>query len=509
MAAQLRATERTYDLEDGAEVPWTSGWAGVDGLVGPEELVLATVYFDTADLRLAAAGVTLRHLQGGDPDGWHLRFPVDGDHRDQVRVRDDRQDRRRRLRPPAELVAQTRAFTRDAVLTQVATIATTRRWWRLVDQTGTTTAVLVDDHVVAHRTGADTTATSWRELGVEVGTSGDPDLLDGLDRQLSDAGIHRAAAATKLARVLGERVDRAPEPRRFTRRSMVADVVLDYVADQAAALRHADPLVRRNEPDAVHHMRVVTRRLRSALQAYDRVVDRDHTRDLTDELRWLAGVLGVARDLEVLRERCEHAVAELPDELVLGPVVAGIPRSFAGREASARAAVLAALDGDRYLALLVAVDRLLADPPLTRYAARPVGRVVPTVVKRHRRRIERHLRRAAGHEAGPERDVELHDARKAAKKLRYAVEAVAPVLGGPARRIGKRAKALQQLLGEHHDAVTARPVLRELAVRAHLDGGNGFTYGVLYERESDRARHCEAGVHSSSRRLRRTTRKLS
>jgi inorganic triphosphatase YgiF len=67
-------------------------------------------------------------------------------------------------------------------------------------------------------------------------------------------------------------------------------------ATEATSWRARDPAVRRELPDAIHQMRVATRRMRSALQAYGRILDRARTRHLTDELKWLASVLGPARD---------------------------------------------------------------------------------------------------------------------------------------------------------------------------------------------------------------------
>jgi CHAD domain-containing protein len=156
------------------------------------------------------------------------------------------------------------------------------------------------------------------------------------------------------------------------------------------------------------------------------------TRELTTELRWLAGVLGDARDLEVLHARFTSAVRGLPDELVVGPVAARLTRYFAGRQADARAAMIAALDSDRYLALLGAIDGLLANPPLTRLARRTARRVLPALVARAHRRVARHVQVADGLAAGDECDLQWHEARKASKRLRYAAEAAAPVVGTPA-----------------------------------------------------------------------------
>ena len=61
-------------------------------------------------------------------------------------------------------------------------------------------------------------------------------------------------------------------------------------------MRRLDPAVRLDADDAVHKMRVAVRRLRSTLATYRRLLDRDVTEPLRDELKWLGGVLGAVRD---------------------------------------------------------------------------------------------------------------------------------------------------------------------------------------------------------------------
>jgi CHAD domain-containing protein len=72
--------------------------------------------------------------------------------------------------------------------------------------------------------------------------------------------------------------------------------------------------------------------------------------------------------------------------------------------------------------------------------------------------------------------------RKAAKRARYAAEAAKPALGKRAGRFAKRMKAVQSVLGDHHDAVNARTIAREIGVQAHLAGENAFSFGLLHER---------------------------
>ena len=116
------------------------------------------------------------------------------------------------------------------------------------------------------------------------------------------------------------------------------------------------------------------------MQSFRVVLERDRTDHLVDELRWLASQLGGARDLEVQEQRIGAAVSALPPELAMGPVAAEVTRFFARRGADASRAADEALDGDRYLALLDAIDALLADPPLTPAAGTPARVLLPTAV---------------------------------------------------------------------------------------------------------------------------------
>jgi CHAD domain-containing protein len=506
-----RETERKYEAANDVELPGWAGLAGVGSLVGPDEQRLEAVYYDTEDLRLARAGMTLRRRRGGDDAGWHLKLPVGGDSggdsRDEVRVSDARAGRRRT--PPAELVGLTRSVTRGAPLAPVAELATTRRRWRLANDDGRVLVEVVDDQVSGHTLGASTSGVSWREVEVELGGHGDADLLDRVERRLLEAGVRRSDAGSKLARLLGERLPTPTPAPRLGRKAAAGEVVLAYLREQAEAIQWGDPAVRQDAPGAVHQMRVAIRRMRSALQAYGRVIDREATRELTGELRWLAGVLGDARDLEVLHARFTHAVQNLPDELIVGPVQARLTRFFAGREADARTALIAALDSDRYLALLTAIDRLLADPPWARLARRRARRELPALVARAHRRVAAHVQAADRLTAGDERDTQWHEARKASKRLRYAAETVAPVLGKPANRLVKQVKHVQELLGDHQDAAVARPVLREIGIAAHLDGENGFTYGLLHQQQTDAGRLQEGDITAAWHNLRRSVRHLA
>jgi CHAD domain-containing protein len=265
------------------------------------------------------------------------------------------------------------------------------------------------------------------------------------------------------------------------RHPAASEVVLAYLGKQTARLKSLDPAVRRDEADGVHQMRVTARRLRSTLQSFTEVLPASATRRLRDDLKWLGEVLGQARDCEVLAEHLRTQLASTPVELVLGPAQARVQAHFAPREAAALSAVHEALDSQRYLALLEALDGLLGNPPLDTSPAEDTG-VLAAAVARAYRRTRRRMRRARRTPAGPERDVALHAARKAAKRARYAAEATQPVFGEKARRFSRRMKAVQSVLGDHQDAVNAGQVAREIGVHAYLAGENAFSFGLLCER---------------------------
>ena len=166
-------------------------------------------------------------------------------------------------------------------------------------------------------------------------------------------------------------------------------------------VRAQDLPVRLDAPDSVHKMRVATRRLRSALTTFKPLVDPDVARSLRDELKWLAGELGAARDAEVMRDRVRAAVeAEAREEGVDADPMAEVADSELGeayRKAHDR--VLAELNGDRYHAILTALDELVTSPPLTERAAAKAGKTLPPLVARSYAKV-RTDREAGGRHAG-------------------------------------------------------------------------------------------------------------
>lgn len=471
MATTHLEIERKYDATAASRLPtWSDLLTGATLSVRDQDLV--ATYFDTDDLRLLRAGITLRYRTGDDEIGWHLKLPAGRDARDEIRVALGWSEQ-----PPAELLALARSATRGSALRPIAILTTRRRLYRWRDAAAGDLLAVSDDQVSARLLFDERPDQSWREIETELGADGGVALLDRVQSALGGVGVHRACAGSKLARALGP-LEPGPGRRRRGSRRTAGDVLLGYLADQAAAIRVQDPRVRRDLPDAVHQMRVATRRLRSTLATYDSLVDPDRTRELRADLKWLGGVLGVARDLEVLREGITAAVAAQPVELVLGPVQARVDRYFAPRQADAHTDVRSALDSSRYLGMLDALVDLVDRPPFRPRAAHPAHPELIDALARASRRVHRRVRAAAA-ASGRARDLALHETRKAAKQLRYAAEVAEPVLGKATSRLVGRCTDFQDFLGAHQDAVVIAPVLRELGLAARAARENGFTFGLL------------------------------
>ena len=476
--------ERKYDVTDDVRIPALEQLPDVVR-VETQELELDATYFDTDALDLAAAGITLRRRTGGDDQGWHLKLPTRrGDERQELHLPLSRATKT----PPKPLRDTVQVHTRRQALKQVADIRTHRTVHSLHGGTGEVLALFCDDTVTAPTPAPEDRGLllAWREWEVEL-VEGPAGLLADADSLVRDAGATPAAGPSKLARVLGDRVPQDDAvPVRLRANSPAAAVVLSRLKEQLAEMKRLDPQVRQDLPDSVHKMRVAMRRLRSAMATFRPLLDREVSEPLRDELKWVSHVLGDARDAEVMHQRLQALVTAEPVELVLGGVVRRIDAELGRRYREARDRSLDALCSDRYLALIDSLDAFVNNPPWTDDAVEPVKDVLPRRMHKDWKRLRRRVD-AAEAASKPDRDVRLHEARKAAKRARYAAESLEPVYGKPAKRFARAAKKVQSALGEHQDSVVTLPVLRQLGVQAHLDGDNGFTFGRLHGLEQARA----------------------
>lgn len=500
MPTRHRESGRRLEAPADGTVPALDAVPGVAGIDAPVEQELSATCFDTAGGALAVAGISLRRRTGGDDAGWCLEVPAAGGARDELRLPLGRAT----TTVPEALRDAAHLFARREALLPIAELRTRRVVHRLRDADGRVLVEVADDAVVAHvlPTGA---SIAWREWEVER-IDGRPRHLDAVVALLHDAGATRGTSRSTLGRLLGREAVRRGEPELPL--ESAAAVVHAALRARVAQLRLQDPRVRADVHDAVHQMRVATRRLRSIMATFRPLLDRSATEPLRDELRWLAGALGEARDAEVLRRRLAELVAQQPAELMMGPIAERIDDELRLRYRAAHEAALEAMRSQRYLTLMDDLDQLAADPPWSASARGTGVAVLRGRVRREHRRMRRSVDEAGAAGEATRRDELLHEARKAAKRARYAAEVLAPVHGRPARRSAKAAARIQSVLGDQHDTVVARALLRELGVRAHLDGENAFGYGLLHASEQRAADALEAAFRrawseASRRRLRR------
>jgi CHAD domain-containing protein len=205
------------------------------------------------------------------------------------------------------------------------------------------------------------------------------------------------------------------------------------------------------------------------------------------ELQWLGSVLGAVRDLDVLlaRLRDEAAALDPSDRAAAGRLLRALER----QRTRARRTLLKALDSQRYDALLDRFEQLVTTLEPTASKA-TLGKLAERELDRLRRDV-----RALGEEPD---DTALHGLRKRGKRVRYAYE-----LAG-AKAVVKRAKAFQDVLGEHQDSVVAEERLRAISQDAPAD--QALAAGLLIERERARRTGARASWRKVWRELERAAR---
>ncbi|MBD0736956.1 CYTH and CHAD domain-containing protein [Streptomyces sp. CBMA29] len=490
MGQRVRETERKYEAGDGPGRPLTppdlEGLPSVAGIRRLDPDLLDAVYYDTADLALAAHRTTLRRRTGGEDAGWHLKVPTgEPDTRTEVRVPLGASD----SAPPEELRAEVAALLRGRPLNPVVRLRTTRHRTLLLDEEGGALAEVAHDEVTAYDESAGSDGPRWTETEVEL-VHGPPALLDAVEERLTAAGQRRSTSRSKLARALGDRLADPPAPPGTP--ATAGEVATGYLREQLTAILALDPLVRRDQEDAVHRMRVATRRARSAFKSFRRELDRGATDPLGAELKWLAAVLGAERDREVLADRVDGLLAGAAPALVTAAVRDRLRGLAADSHARSRAALVRVLNGTRYFTLLDRLEALLVLPPYLVSAAAPAHEAAIAAVGRDHLRLRRQIRAALALPPGDDRDIALHEARKSAKRARYCGEAARPVLGKRAAAHTGRMKSVQQLLGEHQDSVMCGAALGRTAREARAAGEPTEAYTALIAAERARAEAAEA-----------------
>jgi len=246
-----------------------------------------------------------------------------------------------------------------------------------------------------------------------------------------------------------------------------------YLVTQVREIERLDRVLRHGGPGALHGLRKASRRLRAVLAAYRPLLDRERTEPLRVELRWLARALSEARDHEVVLARLEGLLDEQPAELVVGPVQERVREWGELGALHSRRLTTELLSSTRYHDLRAALDGLVLETPWSAEAEARADEVLPLRIGKEWRRARRRRRDTR----------DPHELRKAAKRLRHALEVLEPAW--PERAVAPReaAQGLTEVLGERQDTVATRAALLELSRTASGAGEETFTYGRLHAQE--------------------------
>ena len=297
------------------------------------------------------------------------------------------------------------------------------------------------------------------ELELEL-KSGKPRALFALAGTIGAAVPLRLGVLSKAERAYALAERRLGEPAR------AEPIALPHPVSEGAAFRAVAQaclrhyrlnemvLLERREADALHQARIALRRLRSALSLFRPTVRGKDYPELREEVGWLAGQLGDARNLDVMLagEESLNARKTVRERLLKA-------------RAKAYDRVEAVLGSERVRALMLNLS-LWIEAGAWRFrdrAQRDLAGLAADQLGRQWRRVKRH-----GEKIGKARPDDRHRLRLDVKKLRYSAEFLAALSAKkpklPRReRFVSALKDLQESLGDLNDAEAAQAIGAKIA----------------------------------------------
>lgn len=468
---------------------------------------LSDAYFDTPDWRVHRAGYTCRIRWEGSAGELTLKAmadAVDGiRRREEVTQRINDPSPEKFLSEPGVATDMLVPLAGRQGLRLLFALATERLLYALADDEGvfgeialdtTTIPVGNEDHPV-------------RLSRVEVEVTGDTETRAKrfVDVLVASTALSPSGASKFEAALLATGQHPAPS---------LPDLGSTDVHDSVTVGELAFAVMRRNfatllqneagtrlgrDPEALHDMRVATRRIRAAMSTFREYLS-PTALAAGSEVAWLTRALGPVRDLDVQIERLNARMSEAGvDAEALGPYM----EVLIARRDSLRKRMLASLDSRRYERMVERWTNLLNRGPARTFqpGRLPAVLVAPEVVGRRYRRVRRQADRI---ERGSPAEL-YHAARIQAKKLRYAAEFFGPLFGARAETFVTRVKELQDVLGDHQDAEVAVTSLRREAENRRLSGATLLAMGALVEHYRTDAERLRGQFPVAYRRVRGTT----
>jgi CHAD domain-containing protein len=432
-------------------------------------------YLDTPHRDLLRGGYACRLREGEADDHWLLTVKGLGTSAGAVHRREEHENEIPPNAPPddwpvgpaREIVTRLRE---GQTLAELLTIRQ-RRARRSVEQGERAVGVLSLDTV---ETDIDGRKRVSREIELELDSTGTMDDLRAIGAALQPYKL-KAQSKSKFERALS-RLDGAPT-RAAARKKKAPGVRVDEPLVEAGRkiLRfHCERMLANEEGtregkdiEALHHMRVATRRQRAAFRIVAPYFRRRAIRGFQDDMRSAAGYLGAVRDLDVLIEAAEGYRSSLGADAAgaLEPLL----DEWRGQRSAARDELLAYLSGDDYQAFKKRYGEFLSSPGAGVKDAAPDDLPEPHLV-RHILPVEiwNHYGRVRAYETvlGWASIETIHALRIEAKRLRYLLEAFSEALGPGVAPAVEDVVGLQNYTGEMHDVDVTIGLLRQFLMHS-------------------------------------------
>ncbi|GLK81363.1 CHAD domain-containing protein [Methylopila turkensis] len=449
---------------------------------------LVSAYFDSDDRALKRAGVSLRIRRRGR--GYVQTIKLGGAGVGMF----DRAEWERRARGPElalspgeTLMLASALGCEPSALPALAPVFTTnvKRTVHMLERGAFVVEIALDDAAIELAEAR----YAFAELEMEL-LGGTPEELFALARDLGSVAPLRLSALSKSARgyaaldgALGRPAKAGDAPIRPG--MTVEEAFVAAATDCVVQFRlNEDVLLAAPEPKAVHQARVALRRLRSAFSLFKPVVSDARSEALRGELKWLAGSLGDARDLDVFAEGRLAALGEGDEP---EPGLAALADRVERQRGAAYAAADEALRSPRARGLMLdlaewlAIGPWRADAETADLRALAIETFAADTLTKRRKKVKK-----AGEALAALDPHARHQVRIEGKKLRYAADFFADVFVEPKARkrqktFGKHLTALQEHLGDLNDIATARARVRGLAIAAAAegDGDAAFAAGAI------------------------------
>ena len=439
--------------------------------------LLTSVYFDTPDLRLARARITLRHRTQGRKSAWQLKLPLDCGRREVEMPGTS-------SAPPPQILDLLFLHLQNGTVQPVATLRTRRTGVRVGGSRG---ADVVLDEVAILKESSE--VLIFREVEIEQ-LDGDASLVNRLEKTLRKAGATDHDGRPKIFRALDLQAPQRPAP---PDSNAHAGAHLRYILGrQLDTMLSRDPGVRLGgDNEDVHQMRVATRRMRSVLRVARPLLKSGWEAPLRDKLGWLGRQLGEARDLDV-----QIAYFKGQSESVKPRDRAALERFLEylqKKRSKVQQQLISHLRRRRYVTLINRLIPAVRDPAMVPNT----DATLPDLA----RKAFRQVRKAVKDLDDSASNAKWHCVRIRTKRARYAAELSESCSGRAATRFIDKIKLIQDQLGDIQDAVIAEDHLRRFTSKTSRH--SALLAGQMIERQRQRRRQAKRAFYSTWKQVKK------